>query len=169
MKNKKSSRGIFVDVAVLPVCLVIASSCLASGMFAKFVSSSGIESESARVASFNVGAKLDQTAYTVDLNDKTEGGKTVSYTVELSNKSDAAVSYTIVLTFNDEVKDFIAAELDGKSAQADESGEVFVWENAGTLDPHTLSKSLVLKLIIDGAPEDGEYNFNVNVTFTQID
>ena len=167
MKHKKASKGIFVDVAVLIVCLAIATSCLASGMFAKFVSKSA-GADLARVASFNVDAKLNQTDYTVDLAEQTNGNPNeASYVLALTNNSDIAVRYTIVLSFNNSVEGVVKTALIGSTPAQVEDGKIFIWEGVGTIKPND-SAAPVIKLTIDGAPADQTFDFSINVTFTQV-
>lgn len=160
MKHKKASKGIFVDVAVLIVCLAIATSCLASGMFAKFVSKSN-GNDLARVASFNVNATMNEDS-------AGEETSTRSYTINMSNKSESAVRYTVKLTFRDSVKDVVSAKLGDKSVNVSSDGTTFVWENAGTIPANTPSVSVPLVLEIAASASGGEYDFDVSVSFEQV-
>ena len=159
MKHRKASSGIFVDVAVLIVCLAIATSCLASGMFAKFVSKGG-GNDMARVASFNVDATMNENA-------GGEGTLTRSYNIDLSNRSETAVRYTVTLTFKTDVSRIVTAKLDGKDPVSTD-GTTFVWENVGTIPANTASKAVPLVLTIDYPTAGGTYDFNVNVSFEQV-
>ena len=159
MKHKKASKGIFVDVAVLIVCLAIATSCLASGMFAKFVSKGG-GNDMARVASFNVNATMN--------DDGGEDTLTRSYKINLTNRSETAVRYTVTLTFETDVSEIVTAKLNGIEVEPCPDGTTFVWENAGTVPANTASAEVPLVLVIDDPTAGGTYDFNVNVSFEQV-
>lgn len=166
MKRRKASRGIFVDVAVLLLCLAIATSCLASGMFAKYASSSGTAAATANIASFNVGAALDKEEYEVDLS-RQDNAESV---IALQNNSEVAVYYTVTLVFGSKVDGFITPELDGVQAAADTSGAgtVYEWKNVAVIDCGDTA-SPVLGFTVDGEPAGNEYLFQVIVTFTQVE
>lgn len=159
MKHKKASNGIFVDVAVLIVCLAIATSCLASGMFAKFVSKSA-GADLARVASFNVNATMN--------DDGGEDTLTRSYKINLTNRSETAVRYTVTLTFETDVSEIVIAKLNGIEVEPGPDGTTFVWENAGIVPANTASAEVPLVLIIDDPTAGGTYDFNVSVSFEQV-
>ena len=158
MKHKKASKGIFVDVAVLIVCLAIATSCLASGMFAKFVSKSA-GADLARVASFNVNAVMSGGTEDTDVR---------NYSITLSNNSETAVRYTVVLTFNQDVSGIVKAALNGKDGTLSTDGTTFTWTNAGTLPPKGTPIEVPLVMEIINSAAGGEYDFNVNVSFEQV-
>lgn len=159
MKHRKASSGIFVDVAVLIVCLAIATSCLASGMFAKFVSKGG-GNDMARVASFIVNATMEK-------GNSGEGTQIRSYTINLTNKSETAVRYTVELTFTDNVKGIVSAKLGEKEGTLSEDGKTFTWTD-GILPANTPSTNVLLMLNIDDPTAGGTYDFNVNVSFEQV-
>ena len=168
MKRRKGSKGIFVDVAVLLLCLAIATSCLASGMFAKYASTSGIASEKARIASFNVSAALDKSEFDVDLA-ANENADQIG--VALTNSSETPVYYSVTLIFTKNVKSFVTPLLGENapdSAKENDNGVVYEWKNVGILDPKGTA-SPILKLTVDGTPSETEYDFQVIVTFTQVD
>lgn len=160
MKHKKASKGIFVDVAVLIVCLAIATSCLASGMFAKFVSKNA-GADLARVASFNVDAIM---------SGGTEDTNVRNYTITLSNNSETAVRYTVVLTFNKDVSGIVDPKLNENAGTSSSDGTTttFTWTNVGVIPPkHTPIKvPLVIEIINPTA--GGEYDFDVSVSFEQV-
>ena len=160
MKHKKASKGIFVDVAVLIVCLAIATSCLASGMFAKFVSKS-VGADLARVASFNVDAIM---------SGGTEDTNVRNYSITLSNNSETAVRYTVVLTFNKDVSGIVDPKLNENTGTSSSDGTTttFTWTNVGVIPPkHTpIDVPLVIEIINPAA--GGEYDFDVSVSFEQV-
>ncbi|MCR5808087.1 MAG: hypothetical protein K6G56_00840 [Clostridiales bacterium] len=164
MNRRKASGGIFVDVAVLLFCLAIATSCLVSGIFAKFAASSGTAGAKARIASFNVGAELDRSDYSVDL---VNGNTYDERKIFLTNSSEVAVVYSVKLVFNKKVDDFLKPTLGAKQGEPNTEGSVFEWKNVDVIDPGETAEE-ILKLVVDGTPSETEYDFQVIVTFTQV-
>lgn len=169
MKSKKKNNGIWMDIAVLIVCFAIATSSLASGVFAKFTSAAKSEGGNSRAAAFTVDAKLNATQYAVDL---TEGEGKGIYTLALTNDSETAVACTVVIKFEEPVADFVNAQIIGR-AGAVSGGAEFVFENIEFLEAGE-NASLTIELTVDPARYTAEqtstdYDFTVNVTFDQID
>lgn len=169
MKSKKRRGGIMLDIAVLILCLAVATSALASGMYAKFATKASSGSPlKAGVASLNVDAGLDKDAFTVDLNDG--GSNTGEYLISLDNGSEVAVKYTVVLNFDADVSSFITPKLgEKKLIGASADGMEFKWTDFGSLDPDQTGISVPLYLEVgDNAPDD-TYGFTVEVYFEQVD
>lgn len=167
MTKNRSKRGIMMDVAVLIVCLAIATSCLASGVFAKFTARTESAAGS-RTAAFTVDASLNASQYSVDLADSSTTGE---YVLTMSNDSETAVNCTVTVTFNEPVGDFLTAKM--KDRTADTDGTVYTFANIMTLEAGEDALE-TLSLIVDPAryaarQTSAAFDFTVKVTFTQID
>lgn len=89
--NKKFSMGIgcvLIRIAAVLFCLVVVSTYLMSGLFARYVSN-GNGGDSARVAGFNVVMSSS------DVKSEVTALEPGTITISLANQSEVAVSYTI--------------------------------------------------------------------------
>ena len=169
MKREKKPNVIFLDVALLIVCFAIVTSCLVSGVFAKFVMTTGTNKELARVTSFNVDAIFTDNEATVDGS----AGREAAYKISLANASEAAVRYSIEIRFNEDVSQKVRPKLGENAPTISDGGRVYTWTNAGTLDagglsaPKTRDVDFVLE-VLNGA-SDSELEFFVNIVFVQVD
>ncbi|MBR6109583.1 MAG: hypothetical protein IKQ36_07580 [Clostridia bacterium] len=161
MKHKRSTKGIWLDVGVLIVCLAIITSCLSSGMFAKFATRADRLKDSAQIASFNVSAVLRNASASID-------GGAAEYELTLGNNSEAAVYYSVTLDFGPSAKG-LAVRIGSKIASVDDNGTV-TFERVGTMAPGRTNVTVGIT-VSRGEYAGGEetFDFTANVTFTQID
>ena len=170
MNKNKARKGIWMDIAVLIVCLAIATSSLASGVFAKFTTQSEGGGEAGRAAAFEVDATLNTAQYAVDLS---SGNKTGSYTLTISNDSETPVSCTVKIVFAAPVGEFVTARMYGRTGIVDSTGTTFTFENVKILAPGE-TDAPAIDLTVDparynAASTSKDFDFNVNVIFSQID
>ena len=161
MKNKKKTGGIWVDVVVLVICLAIVTSCISSGMLAKYASSASNLSEKGSAAAFNVSATLNDTEGTI--NDAASSAK---YKLALKNDSDVAVRYTVIIEFSGEAKGLIV-EIEGKQVQIKE-GRIAVFNDVDTLDPHE-KKDITVTISKGSFEGSATLDFTARVKFVQVD
>jgi len=149
-----------------------------SGTVAKYSRTGTEGSDSARVASFSVTAADGESSLTVSYPSP------ASYTINVRNDSEVAVSYTIEVSFDDDVSSMLSVALDGDTKTGTVSGgkTTYTWSsnafalNAGNADGE---KSLALSVTPQASVLPGEsskvesdsnsYSFHVEVTFEQID
>ena len=149
-------------MSVVPVGLAVITSCLSSGMLAKFMTKASGR-DSAGVASFNVNASFANNEMTVDDN-----GRAV-YKLELENSSKLAASYSVTLNFG-EGSDGIKVTIGEITAAVKDGSAVF--ENVGTIGPEADGPIELTVQIDAGSIEsdaETEIAFTADVTFTQID
>ena len=161
MKHGKVSKGIWLDIGILIVCLAVITSCLSSGMMARFMSTAA-GGDKAHAASFNVSASFVEKEMTVG---ETE---TAVYTLRLENDSKVPVSYSVTLVFGTEY-DGIRAMIGGECKTVRDGEAVF--ENVGTIGPEADGPIELTVQIDAGSIEsdaETEIAFTADVTFTQI-
>lgn len=172
MKKKKAAKGIMLDVCIMLICLIVVSTCLASGVFAKFASAARGSNNPGRVAVFDVNASAvgDISNLVINANENTS-----SFKLKVSSDSETAVKYTLKLTFDKDVSAFMTAAIGGAAGTigADPDGNTtFTWTDLGTFAPGAQEEELTLVLTLDrGAAVFGsdDYNFAAVVTFAQVD
>ena len=171
MKKRRSSKGIWIDIGVLIICLAIISSCISSSMFAKFVTKAGSAKDKAKIASFNVIAKLDPAS--PEAPTLADVGSTAEYELVLNNKAEVAVSYSVTFEFAKEAAG-LSVSVGSKEGKVDENGMV-AFPDLGTMDPKG-SKTLTVTVtrgedyqLPEDASEDLILDFTAKVLFSQID
>ncbi len=173
MKRKKASKGILVDVAMLLVCLVCITSCISSGILAKYATGTKTK-DLGRPASFKVSAVRTSGDDEAEITDDRSYAE---YEVKVTNDSETAVSYDITLYFSEEIKGIVTVEFGGETYGAtDEDKKTIEIKNAGTLADGGAYDTVTFKLVVDldaftASFESGEANidFDTMVRFTQID
>lgn len=165
MKNKKASRGILIDIALLLVCLVCITTCLSSGIMARYISRTDANTEKGRAAKFDVSVSASDTTTTLSL-DQHEA----EYELTLSNHSETAVSYSLIITFEDDVTDLITAKVGDREFHPDSSGKVICIDDIGVIQAGK-DVDAVFSLIVNNAFINGltEIVFNTDVRFVQVD
>lgn len=170
MKKKKATKGILVDVGILLVCLLVVSTCLTSGIFAKFISSAKNIASTSHVAIFDVGASSNDSNVEIDTSEWSKGFK-----VKVTNRSETAVRYSLKLVFENDVNGIVAAEITVGTETVQgvyEGNNTIVWTDLGTMAQGAASVELPLTITISRdhiTQAEVNYNFNAIVTFTQID
>lgn len=174
--NYQKINTILMRVIAVLLMLVMLSTAAVTGRFARYISSS-TGSDSARVAKFDV----DYTLTPVE-------GKTGEFTLQVTNKSEVAVEYSVSVTFKN---DLAPTNMEAKIKLSEDNIKVGIYDDTNTftfgeigkLAPGETGTAYPLtftvedhKLITDGAentntPETAtkELKFNVAVTAVQID
>ena len=109
MNKRKRNNGIVIDIALLLLCLAVFSSCLASGMFAKFVTKAPSNAQTARVATWDITAARaeGETDPTTLVYESGMFDGTGTFTVNITNASEVAAKYTVEFVFPDNVKEYV--------------------------------------------------------------
>ena len=175
--NYQKINTILMRVIAVLLMLVMLSTAAVTGRFARYISSA-TGSDSARVAKFSV----DYTLTPVE-------GKTGEFTLQVTNKSEVAVEYSVSVTFKDDLAPNVMeakiklSEDNIKVGTFYDDKNAFTFGKIGELAPGETGTAYPLtftvedhKLITDGAentntPETAtkELKFNVAVTAVQID
>ncbi len=101
MTNKRPSAGYLYDAALLLVCLALLSSCIASGLFAKFVSGNNDDDE-ARVAKWNVAASANATMELLP-----SGNGQITYPITITRNNEVSSTCTVTVVFDEDMSDII--------------------------------------------------------------
>ena len=169
----KAKMNIPMCAACILLCLTLFSIYLAGGLYAKYVNYSG-SGDTARVAAFSVDVvPADNTLVTISVSKGEDNG---TYEFDVVNKSEVAVKYDILLTFAEDLPDYLVVKLNGAVGTALSPKEI-MFENAGTIAPNAGAlNSLVFKVDVDGylsgaVGESYTYNigFAASVRCEQID
>ncbi len=186
MHIRKSRKvNIPIRIASIMICLVLFSVYMTSGMLARYATS-GSASGSGRAAKINVAVEGsgDISFYEADgIFVKTSDGAD-TYTVKLTNKSEVAVRYTVELVFPAGV-DYVTVTMDNVTKSPAEGRVIFA---GADLIPGTGTATENLTFAITDAVyaldtsgwhdetdtnpiamDDVDLDFDVLVTFTQID
>lgn len=171
--KKLNLNFVFKLVAVL-LCLVLVTTHLSSKLYAKYTSrASG--SDSARVAVWNVDASSNGSNLVINCADASAVDQvmTDTYGLTVTNDSEVAVSYDLIVVFNQALADEITLTLDNNAIAATTTtdNKTFVFSNVGQLGVGSTSKdhTLTFSVTYNDIDEDYSYNFQVTADFEQID
>ena len=175
MTKKPLKLNTMLKLAGILLCLVLATTHLASNLYAKYTSSDS-GGDSARVAVWNVEASGSSASdVKIDLATAATDNSTVSntYALTVTNKSEVASNYDIIVVFDKALSDEITLTLDGgaKTATTTDNNKEFVFSNVGQLGVGNTSAAHTLTFAANYADVDVDYSyeFNVKVDFEQID
>lgn len=180
----KEKKNISLRIAAVLLCLTLISSYLSAGLFARYTVQ-GNGKDSARVAGFCPTAELvsgDQKIEYVSDKDEYE----LTYTIKLTNPSEVAVKYDLVISFIDQKLNGTTFTFSGEpqsvtgsgSSPSDSltfSGKDVLSANKTTPkeEPLTLTVSKdIVDVFLNEATEselDLSACFTATVTFTQVD
>ena len=170
----KAKMNIPMCAACILLCLTLFSIYLAGGLYAKYVNYSG-SGDTARVAAFSVDVvPADNTLVTISVSKGEDKG---TYEFDVVNESEVAVKYDILLTFAEDLPDYLGVTLNGAVGNVLSPKEI-MFENAGTIAPNAgaVNNSLVFKVDVDdylsgAVGESYTYNigFAASVRCEQID
>ena len=172
--SKKSLGPVLLGIAAVLFCLVLISTAMMSGLYARYVSR-GIGNDSARVAAFAVGADLSPEDVTVDLSQNVSNG---TYTLTTENNSEVAVRYDVIVTAD--LPNGIDLTIDGK-APTSSVGNTYTFSNLGEFpssngtpvqDSHTLEFEVDVTDFTSAATGESytqTISFDIKVRFVQID
>lgn len=169
--NYQKFNTILMRVIAVLLMLVLLSTAAVTGRFARYISSS-TGSDSARVAKFNV----DYTLTPVE-------GKNGEFTLQVTNKSEVAVEYSVRVVFDNELSDGnLEVKINDTTGTFSDDKKTFTFGKIGELAPNTVGAAVPMtitlknhKLItggetkIEGLSTNKAFNFTVAVTATQID
>lgn len=179
---KKRIGDYTYHILIFIVCLVMVSTSMSSGLYAKYVTFDSA-SDSARVAKFNVTIS-DITAHgsnkLVTFIDSDVSAGT-SYSFSISSNSEVAVSYKIVVSFSGtSAPEWLGSLLlDGKTAPTTHGANggryEYVFSNVGNFPAavqSSASHTITLKTVADNlSPETDELDvgMTIRVEASQID
>ena len=131
--NRRPSGNIMMRLAAVLFCLVMFSTYLMGGLFARYTAKAG-GNDNARVAKFDVvgtGGGLVEIRQAQQSNG--------NYLFTITNRSEVDVSYDVDVVFSEDVSAWLALKMDAKAPSAvtvDEENQqtTYRFENAGTLN-----------------------------------
>lgn len=169
MRRSNNRTPYVFHAAMILLCLVLISSHLTGGMYARYVATSS-GSDGARVAKYGVRvSELSSLSFNLNTFDQNALSATGSFTVE--SDGEVAVEYDVILTFPEAVPSWMTLTLDGNSPSV--SGNVYTFGSIGEFIPggensatHTLSVTVAPGLQASDISLTG---VTVSVVATQID
>lgn len=171
-KNRKPSGNIMMRLAAVLFCLVMFSTYLMGGLYARYVTRGGGD-DSARVAKFDVkgtGGGL--------VTVRAEAAESGQYAITVTNLSEVDVSYDVDLIFSREIADWVTLKI-GETVAAEQETEdqtVFHFEKVGALNPQEQQAKTILFFPekgmtepMSGIADSLELDFTVYIHAVQID
>ena len=170
-QRKYSLHTIIFGIALILFCLVIISTYMMSGLYARY-RSAGLSGDDARVAAFSVEAAWG-TDVNIDWTETADG----AYQVILTNNSEVAVRCDMVLTLNADVMDAVEITLGDSAGTV--SGNTITFGNICELAPNGTNSAHQLKFSVEdvdfftknatGEAHSEPVSFKAIITCTQID
>ena len=174
-RNRLSSGGFMLRAAAVIFCLVLVSTYMMSGLYARYISS-GRGDDTARVAKFDVKAQGGSDV-TISVSD-TEAD-TGAYTLTVTNDSEVAVRYDIVITLNQALPNYLAVSLNDTAPSVSDDKKTLTFSTVGKLAAngataeHTLSFKVTDVAAFTANASAGSYSetlaFTAQIRFVQID
>lgn len=169
-KKKTSIGPLIFRIALIVLCMTAFTTSMLSGLYARYTAKNNGE-DSARVAKFNVTADWEDVTV-VTSSVQTNG----TYNFTVTNNSEVAITYDLVITFEGGIPAYLQASLPGKEASV--SGNTITFSDVASLAPsatgtqHTLTFTMDLKEFTQ--PATGEsyaetLTFTATIRCTQID
>ena len=172
-KKKTTTGPLLLRIALILLCMTLFSTSMLSGLYAKYIAKNNGE-DSARVAKFNVEAVGLSGDITVDASaGKTNG----EYKFTVTNNSEVAVSYDLVVTFDQALPAGVSLTLQDYGLSISE-GNTFTFSKIASLAPgmagteHTLTFQLDLNAFtekVSGESVSKTVSFTATIRCTQID
>ncbi|MBQ9901983.1 MAG: hypothetical protein IJM51_06320 [Clostridia bacterium] len=173
--TKARHVAVFRLLAVMLMAVMLSSHVI-SGVFANYATA-GAGRGGAKVAVFSVDANGNTTEGLRQSIKSVTAGDVTTYQIVITNTSEVKVSYTVEISFKNNMGQYFTARLN-----AGIFTDTMKWENAGQLAPGG-TESCTLEIKVKDAPAfaqaqmaaltEGEYSdnfgFETYVTFTQID
>lgn len=172
-KKKTATGPLLLRIALILLCMTLFSTSMLSGLYAKYIAKNNGE-DSARVAKFNVEAAGLSGDITVDASaGKTNG----EYKFTVTNNSEVAITYDLVITFDQALPTGVSLTLQdyGLSISKDNT---FTFSKVASLAPgmvgteHTLTFQLDLNAFteeVSGESVSKAVSFTATIRCTQID
>lgn len=169
-KKKTTTGPLLLRIALILLCMTLFSTSMLSGLYAKYTAKNNGE-DSARVAKFNVAA--DWKGVTVAASSVQTNGE---YQFTVTNNSEVAITYDLVITFPGGIPDYLQTSLPDKVAA--KSGNTITFSDVASLAPATADTQRTLTFTVDlekfTQPATGEsyeetLTFTATIRCTQID
>lgn len=170
--------NIMMRLTALLSVLVVLSFCVTSGMLARYATQRDTDGD-ARVAAFRVLAASSPDSVTVDCT--TAGPNEGSFDLTVTNQSEVAVRYDIIVTLTQDLPAGVSAKIDGNApTTVSVDQRTLTFKRVGDLAVGPASAVHTLLFSVDDflaftAPAvsevytSGELAFDVTVNFVQID
>ena len=131
--NRRPSGNIMMRLAAVLFCLVMFSTYLMGGLYARYTAKAG-GNDNARVAKFDVVGTGDDLVE-IEQAQQSNG----DYLFTITNRSEVDVSYDVDVVFSEDVSDWLVLKMDAKAPSAvtvDEENQqtTYRFKNAGTLN-----------------------------------
>lgn len=175
-KKKTTTGPLLLRIALILLCMTLFSTSMLSGLYAKYTAKNDGD-DSARVAKFDVEAAGLSGDVTVDASAGQTNGE---YKFTVTNKSEVAVSYDLVITFTEDVPfcNVALANPAGTDVLGIKDGNTITFSKIGSLapgakgDPYTVTFILDLDEFTKNASSESvskTVSFTATIRCTQID
>ena len=172
----KAKMNIPMCTACILLCLTLFSMYLTGGLYSKYVSRDNSD-ETARVATFSVGLSTTTDGVDIKLGQNQTDG---SYNFTVTNKSEVAVKYDVVLTFENALPSYVTVTLNGAvGTKPDGAGNKLLFKNVANLAPNGAAAENVIVFAVNsidafssevnGESHSFNFDFTASVKCEQID
>lgn len=163
----KAKLNIPMFAALILLMLTMLSVYLSSGLYARYTAGAAA-GDSGRVAIWNVGATSEKPAVSIDCS--TDDLDDV-YRFSVTNESEVAAQYDVVVSFSETLADGISFKLDETKTPQTNDNKTFTFENVGQLNYGGAHAEHTMTFVAasDDISEDAFYDFTVTIDFEQID
>ena len=170
-KKKPTTGPLLLRIALILLCMTLFSTSMLSGLYAKYIAKNNGE-DSARVAKFDVTAEWSEDVTVNASLGQTNG----TYNFTVTNNSEVAITYDLVITFPGGIPDYLQTSLHDKVAA--KSGNTITFSKVASLAPATADTQRTLTFTVDlekfTQPATGEsyeetLTFTATIRCTQID
>ena len=142
----KAKMNIPMCTACILLCLTLFSMYLTGGLYSKYVSRDNSD-ETARVATFSVGLSTTTDGVDIKLGQNQTDG---SYNFTDTNKSEVAVKYDVVLTFENALPSYVTVTLNGAvGTKPDGAGNKLLFKNVANLAPNGAAAENVIVFAVN--------------------
>ena len=172
-KKKTTTGPLLLRIALILLCMTLFSTSMLSGLYAKYTDKNDGD-DSARVAKFDVEAAGLSGDVTVDASAGQTNGE---YKFTVTNKSEVAVYYDLVVTFDQKLPDGVSLILQGYGLSITD-GNTVTFSKIASLAPgmvgteHTLTFQLDLNAFTEKVSDESvskAVSFTATIRCTQID
>lgn len=162
-KTKSSNCYLLLRIALILLCMVAFSTSMLAGLYARYASKTS-GGDAARVARFRVEADWPADV-TVDASQSETEGK---YLFTVDNKSEVAISYDLVITF-DTLPAYVDVVMEGGSVVGEWVGNTVTFPLVAVLDPGEEDQQRSVSFLLDVDAFTAEANgisYTVPVSYT---
>lgn len=171
-KNKTTTGPLLLRIALILLCMTLFSTSMLSGLYAKYTAKND-GNDDARVALFKVEAGWSENVTVNASVGDTQG----NYTFTVTNDSEVAVRYDLIVTFDQTLPAGVSLALQDYGLSLSD-GNIYTFHNIASLAPGTTGTTHTLTFTMDpdaftksesGSSVTKTVSFTATIRCTQID